>query len=329
MSVLKKILFFSSIIAFIIIISLFFSFTKNFNKEQIVEIPFGSSKLKVFSILEKNKAIHNAKLHYFSLKIIEIFKRNIVFKSGEYLISKDDDYISLLKKIIIADNYLRKFTIPEGYSTAQAIEVLKENPYLSGEITSIPAEGTLLPETYFFNKGDSRQKQIDIMKNNMSIFLDKAWKTRNINIPLKNKQEMLILASIVEKETGINTERARVAGVFINRLNRGMRLQSDPTVIYAITLGKYKLDRQLSKRNLRINSPYNTYVIKALPIKPIANPGKEALIAVANPKKTNELYFVSDGNGQHRFSKNLIEHNRNVKKLRKFEKNSKKINNNK
>ena len=187
----------------------------------------------------------------------------------------------------------------------------------------MPKEGQLLPETYFFRKNFSRNTQIKNMKNNMSLILDEAWKNRDKNLPLKNKEELLILASIVEKETGISAERDRIAGVFINRINLGMKLQSDPTVIYAVTLGKYKLERPLSKRDLKIKSPYNTYFTYKLPPTPICNPGKKAIFATANPLETKDLYFVANGNGGHSFSRTLREHNIHVQKLRKYEREKK------
>ena len=154
----------------------------------------------------------------------------------------------------------------------------------------------------------------------MQVTLDKAWLTRDPALPLKNKYELLILASIVEKETGKESERNRIAGVFFNRLKKGMKLQSDPTVIYAITNGQYKLARQLSKRDLLKKSPYNTYVNFSLPPAPISNPGKASIFATINPMDTKDLYFVADGKGGHRFAKTLREHNKNVQKLRNYEK---------
>ena len=161
------------------------------------------------------------------------------------------------------------------------------------------------------------------MSKAMDKILSEAWQNRAAYLPLKSKEELLILASIVEKETGLTGERDRVAGVFINRLRLKMKLQSDPTVIYAITKGKYKLERPLSKRDLRIKSPYNTYYTHRLPPTPICNPGKAAILATANPAITKDLYFVSNGRGEHRFSQTLKEHNINVRKLRAYERSQK------
>lgn len=171
----------------------------------------------------------------------------------------------------------------------------------------------MLPETYTFVKGETKNKIIKQAKNAMQKVLENAWQNRAENLPFQNKNELLILASIVEKETGSHDERAKVASVFVNRLNIGMPLQTDPTVIYAITGGKSDFGRTLHRADMEIDSPFNTYRYKGLPPTPICNPGLKALEATANPLTTDFLYFVADGKGGHRFSKTLSEHNKNIK----------------
>ena len=184
---------------------------------------------------------------------------------------------------------------------------------LTGKITESALEGQLLPETYTFAKGETRDNIIKKAKADMEKNLDEIWQKRAEGLPLKDKNELLILASLIEKETGINAERGKVASVFYNRLKIDMPLQTDPTVIYAITLGKSDLGRALTRKDLQTESPYNTYLYKGLPPTPICNAGRAALEAAANPTDTPYFYFVADGNGGHRFAKTLTEHNNNVR----------------
>jgi len=196
-------------------------------------------------------------------------------------------------------------------------------PLLVGEIDEVPPEGSLLPETYLFSRDDSRQAVLARMREAMQQTLAELWPKRREGLPLATPEEAVTLASIVEKETGVAAERPLVAGVFINRLKKKIPLQSDPTVIYGITLGKTELDRPLSRKDLKTATPYNTYTIQGLPPGPIANPGRDALQAVMAPTETDYIYFVADGSGGHAFAKTLEEHNRNVAKWRKFQKSQK------
>jgi len=212
-----------------------------------------------------------------------------------------------------------KVTIAEGLTVAEIYKVLEETPLLEGDLPPPPSEGSLLPETYSYLRGENRATLVERMQKDMDSTLTELWENRAPNIAIDTKEEALILASIVEKETGVASERSHVAAVFHNRLRKGMKLQSDPTVIYAITLGKEKLDRPLSKSDLGTDSPYNTYQVTGLPPGPIANPGRAALEATLKPDDSDDLYFVANGSGGHAFAKTLEEHNKNVAEWRKIQ----------
>ena len=233
-------------------------------------------------------------------------------KSGEYSIPRRASAKMVMDILVSGQTYIRRVVIPEGLTSAQIVDILNNAKGLVGVISQTPKNGTLLPETYHYSYGDTKEGIIVRMQNAMKRVIDTEWTKRANNLPLKSKQEAIILASIVEKETSKDSERAMVAGVFINRLNKKMRLQSDPTVIYAVTDGRLDLNRSLKKKDLKIQHPYNTYVIPALPAGPIGNPGKEAIKAVLNPATTDALYFVATGRGGHAFAKTLKEHNQNI-----------------
>ncbi len=190
---------------------------------------------------------------------------------------------------------------------------------LSGETGPVPPEGSLLPETYHYSWNDDRAALVERMQTGMEVVLAELWPERAEGLPINTPEEAVILASIVEKETGVAEERPLVASVFVNRLKRGMRLQSDPTVVYGLTNGQRPLGRTLTFRDLDRPSPYNTYTNGGLPPGPIANPGRAALEAVLHPAESRYLYFVADGTGGHAFAKTLVEHNRNVAKWRKIQ----------
>lgn len=240
-------------------------------------------------------------------------------KAGEYAIPAAASMEAVLDQLQSGETIQRKITVAEGLTSFEAVARIAEAEKLTGEITEIPPEGSLAPETYFYQRDETREAVLKRMQASQVAILDELWEKRAPNLPLKTKEEALILASIVEKETGVSSERARVAAVFINRLNKGMRLQTDPTVIYGITLGKSVLGRGLRKSELKASTPYNTYVINGLPPTPIANPGRAAIEATLNPATTNEFYFVADGSGGHAFAETLKQHNRNVAAWRKIE----------
>lgn len=241
-------------------------------------------------------------------------------KAGEYNIPAHSTMRDIMNIFVEGQSIQHKLTFAEGLTTGQILDKLKIAPLLTGAIDTQPVEGSLMPETYLFESGTSRNAILEQMKQAQSKFIANLWETRAKDLPLASMEEVIILASIVEKETGVASERPEVAAVFINRINKKMRLQSDPTIIYGITLGKYKLDRQLKKSEIKANTAYNTYVIDRLPPTPIANPGRASILAVLNPADVDFIYFVADGTGGHAFAKTLKEHNNNVKKLRAREK---------
>lgn len=242
-------------------------------------------------------------------------------KAGEFLFPAGVSIAGALDILRQGKPVVHRLTVPEGLTTRQVIDLLTATPVLSGTIGERPAEGALLPETYHFSFGESRAVLLARMRSAMDQALAEAWKSRAPDLPLESPEEALVLASVVEKETGVAAERPRVAGVFVNRLRTGMRLQSDPTVIYALTDGESDFTRALTRTDLRVESPYNTYVVAGLPPGPIANPGRAALVAATQPEKHEYVYFVADGTGGHAFAKTLGEHNRNVARWREGQRN--------
>lgn len=242
-------------------------------------------------------------------------------KAGEYEIKAGSSMQEIVELMQSGKSILHSFTVPEGQTVQQIFDRLKADEMLQGDMPDeMPPEGSLLPETYKFSRGTTRAEIIEQMAKAQTRALEQIWARRAPDLPLESPEELVILASIVEKETARADERPRVAGVFINRLNRGIRLQSDPTIIYGLFGGAGKpSDRPIYKSDIEKPTPYNTYVIDRLPPTPIANPGREAMEAVANPSRTNDLYFVADGTGGHAFAQTLDEHNSNVARWRRLE----------
>ncbi|MFO1154005.1 MAG: endolytic transglycosylase MltG [Rhodospirillales bacterium] len=237
-------------------------------------------------------------------------------KSGEYAFPAHISQRDVLDMLQDGRTVVHKLIIPEGLTTAQVITRLQAAYGLVGEIAEMPAEGTLLPATYTYSWGDGRQGLLNWMSRGMHRTVDTLWAERQPDLPLKSPEEAVILASIVEKETAIPSERPRIAAVFLNRLRLGMRLEADPTVAYGVGGDTAPLGRPLTRTDLRRAHPYNTYVIAGLPPGPIANPGKAALAAVLQPIKSDELYFVADGAGGHAFARTYEEHKDNVSRWR-------------
>jgi len=231
----------------------------------------------------------------------------------------EDDVPAVFTEKRAQDDTRYRIAMAEGVTSWQVTEALKGMDFLEGEVENVPAEGSLAPDSYELRAGDDRSAVLAQMGEAQQRLLADAWDARASDLPIETPEELLVLASIIEKETGVPEERGQVASVFVNRLNRGMRLQTDPTVIYGITLGEGVLGRGLRASELRRATPWNTYVIEGLPPTPIANPGRASLIAAAQPEATNYVFFVADGTGGHAFAETLDEHNRNVAEWRKIE----------
>ncbi len=275
-----------------------------------VVVPKGAGLNRIAHLLQNKGVIDEALLFVLYMRLNGLSGQ---IKAGEYAFFGELSLKDVAHRLTDGDVIMRTVTIPEGKALAEIKKILLDNPYLTGDITLDLSEGEILPETYHFSRGESRNSILKKAKQAMLYELEKVFEGRDANSPLKSPKELLILASIVEKETGIPSERGKVASVFVNRLNLGMKLQTDPTVIYAVTNGQMNLGRPLYRKDLTIDSPYNTYRYPGLPPEPICSPGREALYAAAHPEMTNFLYFVADGvTGGHRFAKNLTEHNRNV-----------------
>ncbi len=252
---------------------------------------------------------------------VRVYGEGRSLQAGEYQFAAHLSMRQIMRQMIDGATIVHRLTIPEGLTSAEIVALIAAAPDLDGSLpTAVPPDGTLLPETYFYAKGDTRGQLLERMSKAMSDALIELWPTRDSGLPLKTSADAVILASIVEKETALPMERPHVASVFFNRLAQGMPLQSDPTVIYALTGGKGSLGHALVRADLQVASPYNTYVNAGLPPGPIANPGRASLEAVLHPDSTKDLYFVADGSGGHAFAATLDEHNKNVAAWRQTQK---------
>ncbi len=294
--------------------------------DKSVIIERGSTTEEIVDLLEREGVIARPGYLWVALFIRDVQSKFISdkanekrAKAGEYLFKKQMTMNEVIDLITSGRSVEHTITIPEGLTSEQIVERLKENELLVGEIVNIPVEGSLLPDTYKINRGTPREGLLARMQSEQKKVLQAAWNRRAKDLPLKSPRELVTLASIVEKETGRADERSRVAGVFYNRLDKKMKLQSDPTIIYGIVGGKASLGRGISRDEINRPTPYNTYVINGLPPGPIANPGRAALEATANPSKTKDLFFVADGTGGHAFAETLEQHNRNVLRWRQIE----------
>lgn len=279
------------------------------------DVPRGSGLSSIANRLEDAGLIDNADV----FKLVTRMRGNEAnFKAGEFAVVPGASMASIYDQLANGRAILYPFTAPEGMTSAQIVRALDSTMTLVDDNPAIPPEGTLLPETYLTPRGMTQSALLTKMSNAQNALLDELWDKRAPDLPIKTKQDAIILASVVEKETGIGMERDKVAGVFVNRLRRGIRLQSDPTIIYGITQGE-PIGRRIYQSEIDRVTDWNTYQIPALPKTPICNPGADAIRAVLNPAETDALFFVADGTGGHVFAATLQEHERNVAKWRKIQ----------
>lgn len=287
-------------------------------EDKIVIIEPGSTIKQITLQLSKEQIIHLPTLFYAISASYDLVKSPL--KSGEYSFIKGVSALRVIRTLSSGKSINHKFLVTEGELVYNVIAKLKNEPRLIGDIEENVTEGFLMPSTYYFSFRDQRSKILLDMKRNMSTILDIVMEELEPDSPLKTRLDVLTLASIVEKEALYDQEKPRIAAVFINRLKKNMKLQADPTSIYAITHGKKKLGRMLTRKDLKIKSDYNTYYVKGLPPTPISCPGLKSIEAVIKPLKTKELYFVVDGKGGHRFATNYSDHRKNIaayKRLRR------------
>jgi len=285
--------------------------------DKVVYIPPRSDLIEIISQLEREGVISSSTLMQLGLVLEGKLGK---LKPGEYGFKKHMSLRDVIEQIASGRQIMHSVTIPEGLTSEQVVQKLKEAELLVGDVVDLPKEGALLPETYKFPRGYPRARLLAKMQEDQRKTLDAIWAKRSPDLPLRTPYELVTLASIVEKETGKVEERPRVAAVFVNRLRKGMRLQSDPTIIYGLVGGKATLGRPIMRAEIEKWTPYNTYAIDGLPPGPIANPGRAALEAAAHPAPTRDLYFVADGTGGHVFSESLDQHSRNVQNWRRLEK---------
>lgn len=285
-------------------------------QDKIVNIPRGGVR-DIAELLQREGVIDQPWV--FVGGALALKARGEDLKFGEYQFAKNASMRDVAETIIEGKVVQHLLTIPEGLTSEQIVARLLENDAMSGNIREVPREGTLLPEGYRFTRGTSREEMIKRMQQAQRRVVQEAFDRRMPDLPIRTPEQLVTLASIVEKETGKPEERTRVAAVFVNRLKQKMRLQSDPTIIYGLVGGKGSLGRPIMKSEIEQPTPYNTYVIEGLPPGPIANPGRLSLEAAANPARTKELFFVADGTGGHAFSETYDQHQKHVARLRAIE----------
>ncbi|TKT73039.1 endolytic transglycosylase MltG [Afipia massiliensis] len=286
-------------------------------EDKVVNIPPRAGMTDIGDILQRNGVI-TADRWTFIGSVLALNARSGL-KSGEYLFQKNASLRDVIGTIVEGKVVQHSITIPEGLTSEQIVARLQENDIFAGSLKEQPREGTLLPDTYNFPRGTPRDQVIHRMQQAQKKVLAEVWARRNPDIPVRSPEQLVTLASIVEKETGRADERSRVAAVFTNRLRQRIKLQSDPTIIYGLVGGKGTLGRPIKRSEITQPSPYNTYVIDALPPGPIANPGRASLEATANPARTRDLFFVADGTGGHSFTETYDQHQKGVAKLRAME----------
>ena len=287
-------------------------------EDKIVNIPARAGMTDIADILQREGVIDNNRWAF--IGSVFALKARSELKPGEYSFQKNASLRDVIGTMVEGKVVQHAVTIPEGLTSEQIVARLSDNDIFAGTVREIPREGTLLPETYKFPRGTTRDQVIARMQQTQKRVLAEIWERRNPDVPVKTPEQLVTLASIVEKETGKADERSRVAAVFVNRLRQKIKLQSDPTIIYGLVGGKGTLGRPIKRSEIQQPSPYNTYVVDGLPPGPIANPGRASLEATANPARTRDLFFVADGTGGHSFTETYDQHQKNVAKLRSMEK---------
>jgi UPF0755 protein len=287
-------------------------------EDKIVNIPARAGKRDIADVLQREGVIDVNPWAF--IGSVFALKASSELKPGEYSFQKHASLRDVIGTIVEGKVVQHAVTIPEGLTSEQILSRLTDNDIFAGTVREIPREGTLLPETYKFPRGTTREQVIQRMQQTQKRVLAEIWERRNPDLPVKSPEQLVTLASIIEKETSKADERSRVAAVFVNRLRLKMKLQSDPTIIYGLVGGKGTLGRPIKRSEIQQPSPYNTYVVDGLPPGPIANPGRASLEAAANPARTRDLFFVADGSGGHSFTETYDQHQKNVVKLRAIEK---------
>jgi UPF0755 protein len=286
-------------------------------EDKIVNIPPRSGIMDVADLLRREGVIDAHRFVF--IGGVFALKARSELKAGEYLFPKHASVKDVVETIVEGKVVQHQITIPEGLTSEQIVARLLENDVLAGNIKDVPREGSLLPDSYHFHRGFTREQMIQRMRQAQDRLVREVWERRNPDLPLKTPEQLVILASIIEKETSKPEERTRIAAVLTNRLKQKMKLQSDPTIVYGLVFGKGALGHPLTKSEIAQPTPYNTYVIDGLPPGPIANPGRAAIEAAANPARTKELYFAADGTGGHAFAETYDQHLKNVARLRGIE----------
>jgi UPF0755 protein len=286
-------------------------------EDKIVSIPPRSGMMEIADLL-KREGVIDAHPFVFIGGVFALKARSDL-KAGEYLFPKRASMKDVVETIVEGKVVQHQITIPEGLTSEQIVARLLENDILSGNVKDVPREGSLLPDSYYFHRGFTREQMIQRMRQAQERLVREVWDRRNPDLPIKTPEQLIILASIIEKETSKAEERTRIAAVLTNRLKQKMKLQSDPTIIYGLVFGKGALGHPLTKSEIAQPTPYNTYIIDGLPPGPIANPGRASIEAAASPARTKELYFVADGTGGHAFAETYDQHMKNVARLRAIE----------
>jgi UPF0755 protein len=286
-------------------------------EDKVVTIPPRSGMMDIADLLKAEGVIDEHRL-IFAGGVLAMKARGGL-KAGEYLFQKHASVRDVVETIVEGKVVQHQITVPEGLTSEQIVAKLLENNLLSGNIKEVPREGSLLPDSYNFHRGFSREQMIARMRQAQDRVMREVWERRSADLPVRTPEQLLILASIIEKETSKPEERTRVAAVFVNRLKQKMKLQSDPTIVYGLVFGKGSLGRPITRSDIQSQTAYNTYVIEGLPPGPITNPGRASIEAAANPARTKELFFVADGTGGHAFAETYEQHQRNVAKWRAIE----------